>query len=383
MIRTNIPPDDTFLGSLCYESILLASKNEFDFQKFKEDISDIINSKENYQISSVGKNDYPFFTGSGKTREKTLGLGKVYKIPALSSPQGDLIANCKTLVDGLQPNMINLNEIVINWKIEGKKFIISGEEITGLQIFKCDRYSGFTAASTDPYEQKTIYCSPEIAVLFLCGLISSFVVSVKEKQKQSLYFLFFSSDEALRLYIKGDINFIKKYFLIKDKATEVLRESYLRTRFNEVVLTELFLTLKIQELLNKYNLDKISFNLFKIAREGQTYKIYEQIPIVLHRKITFKEVAERCFRNPDIFIRRLNKIFEEKENALWKALRSLNADNKFDEADNTLRAMMYLYRFVILGDPQGYYQFARELHNCYRKTENKAYKEILSKLRVS
>jgi len=379
VIRTNIPPDDTFLSSLCYESILLALKNELDFQKFKEDINNIINSKENYQISSVGKNDYPFFTGSGKT----LGLSNVYKIPALSSPQGDLIANCKILINGLQSNMINLNGIVINWKVEGEEFIIGGKEITGLQIFKCDRYSGFTAANTDPYEQKTIYCSPEIAVLFLCGLISSFVVSVKEKQKQSLYFLFFSSDEALRLYIKGDSRLLRKYFLIKDKAAEVLRESYLRTRFNEVVLTELFLTLKIQELLNRYNLDKISFNLFKVVREGQTYKIYEQIPIVLYRKITFKEVAERCFRNPDIFIRRLNKIFEEKENILWGALRSLNTDNKFDEADNTLRAMMYLYRFVILGDPQGYYQFIRELHNCYRKTENEAYKKILSELRVS
>jgi hypothetical protein len=379
MIRTNIPPDDTFLSSLCYESILFALKNELNFQKFKKNISDIIDSKKNYKIDSAGRNDYPFFKGS----KETLGLSRIYRIPALSSPHKDLIANCKVLINGLQSNMINLSKVIINWNIEEEKFVIGGEDITALQIFKCDRYSGFTATGTDPCKQKTIYCSPETAVLFLCGLISSFVVSVKEKQKQSLYFLFFSSDEALRLYIKRDTHLLEKYFLIKDKAAEVLRESYLRTRFNEVVLTELFLTLKIQELLNRYNLDKISFNLFKVVRERQTYKIYEQIPIVLYRKITFKEVAERCFRNPDIFIRRLNKIFEEKENILWGALRSLNTDNKFDEADNTLRAMMYLYRFVILGDPQGYYQFIRELHNCYRKTENEAYKKILSELRVS
>jgi len=386
MIKTNIPPDGTFLSSLCYESILLALKNELDFRKFKNDVYNIINSKKNYQIKWAGRNDEYFFKGSSKSK----GLSKVYRIPTLSSPQGDLIANCKMLLEGLQHDtIINLNEIIIDWKIEEDKFIIGGEEITGLQIFKCDRYSGFTAININPFEQKTVYCSPEVAVLFLCGIVSSFIVSfMDEKRNQNLYFLFFSPEEALRLYIEGDSSLIRKYFLIKDKTIEVLKESYLRTRFNEIVLAELLLVLEIQELLNKHNLDKISFTLFKIVLEGQTYKIYEQIPIVLYRKLLFREIVEGLFRNPDKFIRKLTEIFNKKESVVWEALESLNRKSKRDkshkiEADNVLRAMMYLYKFVILGDLQGYYQFVRELHNCYRKTKNNAYKEILRELGVS
>ena len=216
----------------------------------------------------------------------------------------------------------------------------------------------------------------------LFGLASSFVTSVDN----NYYFLFFSPEEVSKLYLEqNNREQIENYFRIKDKAIEILRETYSRTSFNEIALMEIALNLELQELMNMYNLDKISFVLFKIAREGQTYKIYEQIPIKLYRKIAFRDLIEKHFKNPDELIKRLVKIFKNKNESpyyvIWRALSSFNRQ-KSDEADNVLKAMQGLYRFVILGDLQGYYQFTREIMNCYEKTNNNNYLEILKRMEV-
>jgi len=95
--------------------------------------------------------------------------------------------------------------------------------------------------------------------------------------------------------------------------------------------------------------------------------------------------GEKYFKDPDEFVRRLSKIIRNE--MLLEALKSLN-NKKLKEADNVLRAMLNLYRFIVLGDLQGYYQFVKELSNCYRMlTEEKElrrreeYMRILSSLR--
>jgi len=45
---------------------------------------------------------------------------------------------------------------------------------------------------------------------------------------------------------------------------------------------------------------------------------------------------------------------------ILKALASLNAKNKLSEADNVLKVVQELYRFVIFGDAQGWFGFVRE-----------------------
>ncbi len=274
----------------------------------------------------------------------------------------------------------------------------SNDLITAPQILKCDRYTGFSTFEEGNFtDQFTLYISPEMALLYIIGLTNSLVSRVYDSSKRQdyYYFLFFSPEEISKLYFdylegRNGEN-IRKFFIIKDEAIKILREIYQRVSTNEIALTELALNLKFQELLNKYNLNKVSFTLFKVALEGNTYKIYEQIPITIYRKIVFAEIVERYFKNPDGFIKSLAEIFENKGSRLWRAVASLNSKNKLDEADNVLKAMQSLYRFVVLGDLQGYYQFTREIFNCYRicassrdeKNRNSAkeYKQILEKLR--
>ena len=278
--------------------------------------------------------------------------------------------------------------ININFDHKNNTILISTQtldRITAPQILKCDRYTGFSAFEENLFtKQYTLYISPDLAIIYMIGLMESLIL---RPTRECHYFLFFSPDEVSRLYLEKSPDIIRKYLLVKDKAIEILRKVYLKTQLSEVAVMELALNLELQNDMNKHNLDKVSFILFKLVHEGNTYKIYEQIPITLYRRMYFGDLIRRYFRNPDKFIKRLADLFNEKNKKpyyiLWKALESINTKNKTIDADNAFRAMMYLYRFVILGDPQGYYQFIRELHNCYRKTENEAYKGILSRLWVS
>jgi len=368
-MESKIPVDGTFLSSLCYESVLRVASNNYDFNKFKEGIIKVIDSilkVTSSTLQSVGKNDRSFFEGAKKG--KRIGLEKYYGISL--QEKGNLIKACKSLLTSIPSDRIDLKKIMIQCKFSQKKseFIIGSDDITGLQIFKCDRYSGFTATDVPAYLQTTVYCSPEISVLLLAGLASSFIIKRKEKntkgqgrEKRYFYFLFFSPEEVLKLYYERDnTGLIRKYFYVKDEVARFLR-LYLMSSLNEIILTELALNLELQSLLSKSNLDKVSFILFKIAHEGQTYKIYEQIPITVYRRVVFKDIIEKYFEDPDEFVRRLSKIFRSE--TLLEALEPLS-NQKLKEADNVLRAMLNLYRFIVLGDLQGYYQFMRELSNC-------------------
>ncbi len=348
------------------------------------------NSVLRLDIFSTGKNDQNFFIKICDIYKTTVFNNDVYKSPT------SILTFFKGFLESFN-SAINISKIIINSQIKKIRkrnryidaFVISSDEVTGLQIFGCDRFTSFTSLETEyTTSQITIYTSPEVALVLLFGLASSFVTSADN----NYYFLFFSPEEVSKLYLEQKKEQIENYFRIKDKAIEILREVYSRTSFNEIALMEITLNLELQELMNMYNLDKISFVLFKIALEGgQTYKIYEQIPIKLYRKIAFRDLIEKHFKNPDELIRRLVKIFKNKNESpyyvIWRALSSFNRQ-KSDEADNVLKAMQGLYRFVILGDLQGYYQFTREIMNCYektkneRKTDSERYLQILRSLEV-
>jgi hypothetical protein len=200
------------------------------------------------------------------------------------------------------------------------------------------------------------------------GIYSSFITTFRQQQQAYYYFLFFSPDEILKLLSESS-NVISRYLLVKDAVVEKLATILGKSTSNELLLLEVLLSVEVQNLMVEENLDKISLVLFKIAPEGQTYKIYEQIPITILRYPEFYRVVERYFKDPQEFCRKLSEALAPNK-TIFKALASLNAKNKFSEADNILRAVQELYRFVILGDVQGWFGFVRELWNCYSKLAN-------------
>ncbi|MCS7374584.1 MAG: hypothetical protein NDF56_06375, partial [archaeon GB-1845-036] len=123
------------------------------------------------------------------------------------------------------------------------------------------------------------------------------------------------------------------------------------------------------------NLGKVSLALFRVAHEGQTYKIYEVIPISLYRESSFYRVASEYFRNPMQLASQLSKVLSPSE-AILKNL----SNPKAEENSNLIRAVNGLYRFVILGNMQGWFDFLRELWNAHEKRKDKSGGSIYLKL---
>jgi hypothetical protein len=52
-----------------------------------------------------------------------------------------------------------------------------------------------------------------------------------------------------------------------------------------------------------------------------------------------------------------------------EALSSLNKKKRYNEAENVLTAIQNLYRFVMLGDAQGFFGFLQKLDEARKKLE--------------
>lgn len=326
-------------------------------------------------IVSIGKNDKNFFEKLENLYNIRIFPQNLYKkpLPIILFFFENLLRNIESFPENISTEI----------RITRENFEIGGKEVTGLQIFKCDRFTGLTTSEGNYTTRKfTLRTSKEVSILLLAGLVSSYIT----KAKNYYLFLFFSQEDFLRICNIPEL--LEKYYLIKENIIELLRKTYSRTIISENVLLEILLNTKIQELLDQYNLDKVSFILFRIARERQTYtyKIYEQQYLSIQRNFPFRELVEKYFRHPIELIRRLNNVIKDKNSELWKACRRFWHERGGGESDNAFRAIQGLYRFVVLGDLSGYYQFLREIRNCYEKSNGdstrnyrkiKEYKKIM------
>ncbi|MEM2244123.1 MAG: hypothetical protein QXN92_04950 [Archaeoglobaceae archaeon] len=368
-VRLSLPVDSTFLSSVIYEGLLylipehsktfslrdIDFENDFLAKAFSQLEDDRI---ANVRIVMAGNDNI-----NAKIFEK-IGL-------ALQSKKTfyDLL---KMLKDN--SNAIKLTKnIDIELKINKKDNLIDlnkkGDGISAPQLLKIDRYTGFSSLET-PYtsQQLTLYTSTEVALIALLGIYSAFVVSTRQQQQNNYYFLFFSPDEVLKLLANGNKDLIKAYLQVKDKAREMLSEIIARHYSHELLIAEVALNLEIRDLLKKENLDKVSLMLFKISPEGQTYKIYEIVPLEFFSD-TRLDAISKYFRDQERLIETLREVVSPRS-ILLEALASMNRKNRYAEAENILVAIQGLYRFVVLGDAQGFQEFMQKLSEAVRKLEN-------------
>jgi len=273
----------------------------------------------------------------------------------------------------------------ISIKIEKNDMSIGGDELTGPQILKVDRYTGITSLE-EKYADKTITLrfSRDAMLLLLLGIYSSYIIF----DKPYIYFLFFSPDEVLYILStpkEEAERLLYSYFLIKDRTVEKVREILRGLVVNEILFLEIALSIDLQMLMSREGIDRISMILFKIAKEGNTYKIYEQLPIMIYREPPFYRVLKKYVRDPIKFCENLSRELLPNKPIL-RALRSFSSKNKFTEADNILRAVQGLYNFIVIGNPAGFLQFYREIYNAYNKLASKKeeradyYLRLLSRL---
>ncbi|MEM2861821.1 MAG: hypothetical protein QXL12_07870, partial [Nitrososphaerota archaeon] len=143
-----------------------------------------------------------------------------------------------------------------------------------------------------------------------------------------------------------------KMVLIKNGIRETLEEVIRRQFMGELILAEIYLSAKLEAELAENNVKSISLLLLRINHEGQTYKVYEAIPLTI-----FSREARELYRV-------LEKIIAPGSIVLD---RLRNSDNV--EHSNLVSAIIGLYRFVILDDKYGIYHALRELHNAYVKVK--------------
>jgi hypothetical protein len=237
------------------------------------------------------------------------------------------------------------------------------------QIFKADRYTGLSSLE-ERYtsSQLTNRLSFEATIISLLGLASSYISGYNN----NYYFLFLSPDEASSLISQTDSSLIDKYFRIKDEVVSAIRAYINSAICNEVLSFELMLNTTLQKLVLQENLNKISLVLFRVAMEGgQTYKLYEILPITIYGNSVFNEKVEAYIRRPQEFITCVERMLDPK-GVIIRALNSISRGKPFIEANNVLSFILYLYRFVTFGSIESLYASIRELLNAYEKTKKES-----------
>ena len=370
-IKLNLPIDLTFLSEVIYEGILFSILKSSPNFNFKEIIIEPDFLPKAYGELDEAKIDSIRIVMSGNDSINFKIFEKLNLMGIRSrKTYYDLIKVLKTHSSSLTSK----EEIDLGVKTTKRDVLIDIENkkegLSAPQLFKIDRYTGITSLDTEyTSQQLTFYFSKEVALIALLGVYSSFVTTIKQQKQTYHYFLFFSPDEIVRMLSEGKEGLIEKYFLIKDKAAKELREIIGKSSLSELIITEIGLNVELQNMMVRENLDKMSLILFKIAPEGQTYKIYEQIPITIFRETIFYKISEKHFRDPMKLSERLSEVLSP-DGIVLKTLSTLNRQNKAEEADNVLKAIQNLYKFIILGDLQGWFGFLRELWNAHEKRKD-------------
>ncbi|MEM0203840.1 MAG: hypothetical protein QXO16_06995 [Archaeoglobaceae archaeon] len=392
-VRLFLPADSTFLSSVIYEGLLyLISKHSKAFSLTEIDFEDDFLSKAFANLED-GRIDGIKVAMAGNDNINS----KIFEKLGLNLQSRKTFSDLLKLLKGSSDVIKVSGDIEISQRFSKKTVLIDlkrkEDGISAPQIFKVDRYTGFSSLESElTSEQLTLYISKEIALIALLGIYSAFVIAVAQQQQRNYYFLFFSPDEVLRLLSSGKRDLVKTLMNVKDNARKMLNEIISKHYSNELLVAEVALNVEIRNLLEKENLDKISLLLFKISPEGQrqiyAYKIYEVTPIEFFKETKF-EALSKYFGDSERLIKSLREIVSP-QSVVLEALSSMGKKNRYAEAENVLVAINGLYRFVVLGDADGFHEFTQKISEAIRKLENsnnprernraKEYRRIIAKL---
>ncbi|MEM3480521.1 MAG: hypothetical protein QW576_02410 [Candidatus Korarchaeum sp.] len=363
-VELRLPPDSTFLSQVMYEGLLYlihsAPQSSFGLDGVSLSDGAICRAYEGMsdeRIESISVN----MTGNDKV-DKLLDAIGVKERPEKKTYRGLL----KLLKDKCKEAslMRNRDSITLQIKLDrGEIFLDSPHfsELAAPQLFKIDRYTGISAGETGLIsKQLGLRSSPEVILIGLLGVYSSHIVTVRQQGSAYHYFVFLSVDDMLRVLSSGDRARLEHVYFIKEQLRELLMETLEASVMSEIMTLEVMLSSAIRAELRKRNLDMVGFNVFRISPEGQTYKVYETIPLTVYANPMFYQVLLRRRINAEGVCEALQEALSPNK-AIMKALASFNSPKKLSEADSVLRGVLALYRFITLADTYYLFQFLRYL----------------------
>jgi len=264
------------------------------------------------------------------------------------------------------PEAIDLTPLIVH----GKQSIdllneYKKPDLSAPSLMKIERYAGFTSIE-DSYTTRSIRLrfSPDVWMISLLGVYSSFVTRARYAggDKDNFYFLLFSPEEILNMFAREDSKYAYMLMNVKNEiATKVLAETLRQTYMEEAIALEVSLNLEILKVLREHEVNKLSLSLIKISPEGQTYKIYEYIPLTLSREAPLTNLLSTIFgeNGVDKALKYLARAVDPRS-YLLRASSAKEAKN-WPERDYAVKAVLALHRLVSLGDLSGLRDYARYL----------------------
>jgi len=373
IIKLRMPLDSTFLSEIFYEAVVYilncVPESSFNLDEVRLPDDSLRRAYESMVDAKIEEISITL-TGNDKV-EKFFASLNITATP----PKKTYKEVLKILKNSCEKIPTIKDAVALQAEMKGKKVFLDLPErcsLAALQLFKVDRYTGFSTLEMNTTSQQLgLRASPIAILLGLLGVYSSHIITVTTVESVYHYFLFFSPDEIASLLASGDRNRLLILYGIKEALRELLSRVLRGSVMSEVLVLEVLLNAEIRSKLASGNLDKVGFNLFKISPEGRqgplyrTYKIYETIPLSVYKDPLFYYILSKRGVKADKLCEKL-QVALSPDGVIMEALRSFASQNKYDEADVVLRGVLDLYRFVTLADISRLYGFLRTLEEAHR-----------------
>lgn len=269
--------------------------------------------------------------------------------------------------------------------IGDEQFIEEGDDELGvsLQIFKVDRYETISSFEMDFRLRREIrlYVDVKALYLFLLGLLNSYVdgVVVRDKEGRAsgydYYFLLFSSLSTASSDIENALEGrgIDLLMSIKNRIRGSLGKtlSSIRGFAEEIFAIAALLNSETVKEMKYHGINVVNLRLLRIRKEGNVYKVYNEIPLSL-------DATKKIYSDVEL-VKKLENIFK---GLLKPAGRFLRGEDTYGDGYHAYEALRYLYMYIVTEDSQLLTNFYRELASAYKIVENKSPGDALRYLRL-
>lgn len=351
------PPNETLLSSMLHEGyvkIVSECGEEADQDCLRNVLTEL--GEKEVRFGFVG-NDIKHTLGKilkkykavmapkgGEVREK-MGFQDLINFLA-SLEYEDLVVDVK-LSDSKDAILVGTRSFV-----EGRDYKERGYSF---QIMKADRYVGISSVESGTFwEQVTPYADLSGLLLFFTGLASSYVTSIGAND---YCFLFFDTETLLNRVLGGNI---KNWMVIKESLSEKIKErieEYGGINDEAITLSVLY-NVSLLEELRRSQVKYVGFRLVRVSREGNTYKVYDDIPLRVYP-------GRRLYENPEEEKRTAEEINRIIDVLVRSASKFVKGSDKIGDGYHAFKALRYLHFYVSTENPSYLNMMYRELHEAY------------------
>ncbi len=375
-VRVRIPPDGSFLSSTIYEGLLrllaagarVAGPNEVDAPPnvLRSAFKQVAQwARDGLRLANTGKNDVKYIRillqafniryediAPRKKPKKGEKEGAVAK----KIPYGKVIDAIASSDDGWG----SLKDTTLRIEVDtgSRAIYVSATKKDALQlpVFKPDRYKGIRLPEagivTDMYQ---FGIGREAALVALLGMGGAHVASIGGMH----YFLFIDpgmAAEALSASVLGrdPVKLARAYLDARDAGARALRDLEDAIIYAEAAVSRLALDLAVRRAMRAGNISRLALRLVRVDEEGNTYKIYSDVPVTIAaEEAEYAEVLA-------------DHLSPKTSPLIWclrrEAMRlRMKGVQPCEEGPHAISAALWLFRYVTAGSAEFLSHYVREL----------------------